>query len=333
MNQEKNKQVGLKVKPGEPLNMKTRLKAWWEGYDLSALKRDAVETADAQPEHSESDEPAFSPSGTPRLSLNRRGLPLWSATRIQVTEKLWGEDFISPGGRQFVFDMIKPLNLSDEMNVLNLAAGLGGAARVMAEECGTWVTGLECAPVLIEEARKRSNNANVANTVSIKPYDPENFTLFRRYDVVFAQEAFFCLKDKERTFNLVEAAMKPGGQLLFTDFVLTEDSALDKLDFWLQAEPIEPAPLTCDACKTMLEEREMDVRICQDLTTELMPVILKSLTRLRDHLNEHRLDAETRTAITEEVDLWAARATALQQGLRIYRFHALKPAEEPESLF
>src|SRR3954447_19600443 len=100
---------------------KKKLLAWWEGYDLPEEKKES------QPQPAVE---AAAPAGAkPALTgVNSRfGKPLWSASRIQVVEKLWGDVFTSPGGDDYIPELVKPLGLNPAMSVLDLAAGLGGA--------------------------------------------------------------------------------------------------------------------------------------------------------------------------------------------------------------
>jgi hypothetical protein len=60
----------------------------------------------------------------------------------------------------------------------------------------------------------------------------------------------------------------------------------------------------------------------------LIPLSGRALTaiqNLRDHLASHSINAETRLAVVEEVELWARRVAALQDGLKVFRILALKP--------
>ena len=94
------------------------LEAWGE-LILPEDKADAApEPAAAAPAAPAAPRPAM-----PGVN-SRFGKPLWSATRIGVVEKIWGDGFTSPGGDDYIPELVKPLGLNPAMSVLDLAAGL-----------------------------------------------------------------------------------------------------------------------------------------------------------------------------------------------------------------
>jgi len=297
-----------------------RFKAWWEGYELKPAPRPAEVTAAA---------PASAEPGTPGApGCDRHGRPLWHATRLEVAEKLWGEGFIGPGREDYLPTLVKPLGLNPAMSVLDLGAGLGGTTRLMAGKFGAWVTGLEVSPLLVKEGKDRSYQLGLVRQAPIEAYDPEDFRYGKRVDAIFAKEAFFAVANKEGLIDGVCAALKPRGQLLFTDYV-AEPEAADNRTFqsWLTREPQVVSPWSVAQYQAALEQRQLDLRICEDITDQLRHLILTSIQALTDHLAQFGLAQETKLHLLDEVELWAMRVAALQNGLRCYRFYALKPPE------
>src|SRR5476651_2050232 len=50
--------------------------------------------------------------------------------RMTVAQWLWGDGFVMPGNAEFILDTVKPVGLNPAMSMLDISAGLGGAARV-----------------------------------------------------------------------------------------------------------------------------------------------------------------------------------------------------------
>jgi SAM-dependent methyltransferase len=306
---------------------KKRLIAWWEGYDLPAGKADAESGPASGPGGARGSGPADTPAAKPVLpgTNSRFGKPLWSASRIQVVEKLWGDGFTSPGGDDYIPELVKPLGLNPAMSVLDLAAGLGGAARKMAGQYGCWVTGLEPSPVLAKEGMERSVKAGMAKQATISHYDAENFRHPKRFDCIFSKEAFFCVKDRENLADGIEMSLKPRGQLLFTDYVFEKEEPRSSIiKDWLAREPVEPFPLTVEKTVTSLQQRNLDIRITEDVTDAHRLLIVAAIQSLTEFLEKHSMDHDTKLAVVDEVEHWARRVAALQSGLRMYRFFALK---------
>src|SRR6056297_2504755 len=90
-------------------------------------------------------------NGRPAAAHNGHGraaADLWSPARIAVAERVWGEGFVDPLSGEALRALVGPLGLDAAQSVLDLGAGLGGAARQIVRETGAWVTGLEPDPAL-----------------------------------------------------------------------------------------------------------------------------------------------------------------------------------------
>ncbi|WP_114860834.1 SAM-dependent methyltransferase [Azospirillum brasilense] len=307
------------------IKLKTRLHAWWEGYDLSGLKgrggeEDGKPQAGAVPA-----QPAAHGHGP---GMNRWGKPLWSATRIEVAEKLWGEGFNTPGGHDHIPYLVKPLGLNPAMSVLDLSAGLGGTSRTMASKYGCWVTGLEASELLAKEGMIRSFKEGLEKKAPIETYDPENFSYPKRVDAIVYKEGMFSVRGKDQLFDGMELALKPRGHLLMTDYVIEPALAGAKaVQVWCDKEPMQPRLWSKDQMAAAFAQRNLDLRIAEDITDTHRSLIVSAIQGLVEHLERHHLDHETKLAVMDEVELWVRRVSAIEAGMKVCRFYALKPAE------
>jgi SAM-dependent methyltransferase len=314
-----------------PLSIRQRFLAWWEGYELAAA-REAKASAKAAAEASA--EPGKkAATGKPQPSGDakhqaRSGKPLWNASRIQVAEKIWGDGFATPGGTDHIPTLVKPLGLNPAMSVLDLGAGLGGSTRAMAQQYGAWVTGLEYNPVLAEAAMFRSHKAGLGRQAPVQGFDSEKFSWPKRVDAIFSKEMMFTVRNKEGLFDAIESCLKPRGQLLFTDYVIDKNVARGRdFDSWQEHEPVEPHTWTTDEYSIGLQKRKLDIRITEDVSETHKLIVLTAIQSLVKHLETVAMDRDTKMAVVEEVQLWARRIAALDAGLRVFRFYAMKPAE------
>lgn len=317
------------ILPGEgtqyPLRWKTKLRAWWEGYDLSALKPgEAAEHATAAVEAIEQ-MPAVPLAEAELEPLSRFGRPLWSAGRIKVAETLWGQDFLSPGGVDHTTYLVKPFGITSAMSILDLAAGLGGVARTVARQYKAWVTGMEASPMLAAMGMTRLQAEGLEKQAPVELYDPNRLALKRRYDGIFAKESFFTVQDKDHLFDTISAGLKDGGQFLFTDYCTeSQNPSNPQLDAWMQKEPVQPYLWTVDQLVNALKKRKLDVRTNEDITDMQRRLILRALGHFLEHLESHTMDIETKRIVLDEVELWARRMAAFDAGLRVYRFYCMK---------
>ncbi len=326
--------------PGEgtrlPLRWRTRLRAWWEGYDLSVLR---AEIARAEAEADRAGDDAAHAAGiilppplltsvgpVPGEPLDRLGKPLWTADRIGVAETLWGQDFLTPGGAEHTTYLVKPFGINPSMSILDLAAGLGGAGRTIARDYKAWVTGMEPSALVARMGMERSEKAGMGKQAPVLHYDPASLTLTHRYDGIFAKEAFFSVADKDRFLDTIVAGLKPGGQFLFTDYCLEAEEALanPRLVSWSAYERTPPVLWPARKLVSALKARKLDVRISEDMTPIQRRLVLRALGHLLEHLDAHAMPQPTKLAVLDEVELWARRMDAFDAGLRVYRFYCMK---------
>ena len=301
-----------------------RFSAWWEGYDPEDLYP-------GDPERLEFDtgrKPAAAASK--ERSGPKTKVPLWTADRIQVVERLWGAGMHTPGGEDHVQSLVKPFSLNPTMTVLDLGAGLGGCARAMAKAYGSWVTGLEQWKILAEAGMERSRLAGLDKKAPVDFYDPATLALKPNgYNCVFAKEAFFTLPDKIRLFEAVAQALRPGGQLCFTDYVTPETAgATPPVETWRSHEPLEPHLCSSQDTLELLQQNRLDVRICEDITDMHQALVLQGWRDLTQALKPGSVAPETVPHLVNEAELWARRGAVLRSGdLRVYRFYAIKGSE------
>ncbi|GLR82160.1 class I SAM-dependent methyltransferase [Azospirillum oryzae] len=326
-----------------------RLAAWWEGYDLSRLPRvshradlrnlaelrqpgpvDAVGTATLP---AASSDPATA-GGNPELDrlalmqLDRHGEPVWSPARSEGAQLLWGQDMTGPEEAAWMVDSVRSFGLNPAKSVLDLSAGLGGTARALVESCDTWVTGLEPSPLLAKLAMDRSKALGLSKKAPIAHYDPEHFNQAGSFDLVMADRIVHRLRDKELFLDRVGDCVKPKGGIALFDYVIDgTPGSWDAWNGWREEEPMEVYPWTATRMADELTQRNLDLRISEDLTQLHRRHIIDRVRRLADTLaNAVPPPAPVLAALKRELALWWARLRVLGSGLRFVRYVAMKPA-------
>ena len=275
-----------------------------------------------QPKTSFKASPAPKPSSS-ESQPERALLNSWNADRPQILEKIWGEGEIAPGGEYLNKLLVAPLGLQPDNSVIDLASGLGNLPRMLATKFNVYVTGLEPDPQLAVRGLEQSIRAGKGKHASISPYDLPSFTAERAYDCVIARELFYRVPNKQAFFVELAKAVKPKGQLAFTDFVLNPEARhstpiLEWLGFEAGAAPLAEAEIVAH-----LKQHGFDVRVSDDQTKFYQQEILHGLANFAQFLKRHQLDDATRVLVRGEIEVWARRAAAFASGLRLVRFHAL----------
>ena len=288
-----------------------RVKAWWEGYDLSALNLDDP----AEPQR-----PASAPP---------TGRPRWSMDSISISEHVWGDDFLTPGGKSYLPGLIKPFGLNETMSVLDVGCGLGGSTRMMANQYGAWVTGLEANSWIRSEAQKRSEAEGLGKKAEILGFDLEKPSIDKRYDAILMKDVLFQVKNKEGLLACLVEASKPRASLLVTDYVLAHSASVGKaIQSWKRQEPSNPTVLTAGEQASLLAKHGFDIRVREDITDTYISLILEAWQSFSEVLPKGRPDEETEEVMMEEAELWLRRIAAMRTGdLRVYRYFALAPGE------
>lgn len=309
------KRIG-KSKPSPFAGLKLRLRAWWEGVDVKDLPLiDARRSkkplkADAAPKQV----PA-PPEPDPVSPLDER---------VELIQKIWGEGFSLPGGDSFFVDLVRNIPFPAGHPCLDVAPGLGGSMRAVANACNLTIEGIERDPVFALGGGILSETLGMTERAPIRSGDPESEKLAdRRYAAVFAREALFSFRDRKKFLTSVMGALADGGSLLMTDFVLADRTKSEIIDAWRAAEPRRPSPCTLEEYTELMAELRYEVKSCDDLTAKYVALIQAGWKQLHSYLKSAQLPPEKATMLMDEAELWLARCRALESGrLKLIYIHA-----------
>lgn len=137
-------------------------------------------------------------------------------------------------GKDEVTDrMAAAVGLKPGMHVLDVCSALGAPARHIAKKYGVKVTGLDFTKTMLAKAIERTKVAGLDNLITFvegnamdMPFKKETF------DVVWGQEAWCYVTNKDQLMFEAARVLKPGGKIIFTDWVITgkvEEPLLAKL--------------------------------------------------------------------------------------------------------
>ena len=146
----------------------------------------------------------------------------YTVKEIKKYEAVYGRNFISPGGLATAQEFTALLDLQPGMQVLDVGCGIGGGAFYMAEHYGVQVHGLDLSANMLEIARERCREAGLTEQVTFTHGDILTFAGQAGYDRIYSRDVFLHIHDKARLFQQLQACLKPGGRLLFTDYCCGE---------------------------------------------------------------------------------------------------------------
>ena len=301
------------VKEGQ---LTKRLQAWWQGYYFE-------EEPEPEPEIEAPKEIEDLDSGT----LGRDSAA-WSDPRVQVTEKVWGTGYMSPGGDVQVQELIKPLGLDSSMMIVDIGAGLGGTTRALHGETGAWVSGFEVSPLLADAAMELSRINGLTRKATIETFDTDNLSLRESgYNAVFSKETIFTMDNKEEVFQSIYNCLRVDGQLLITDYLATRpEPSGGMIDEWVEQEPIWPNLWSLEQTRSFIAGLGFEVRITEDITPAIRKQILGGLAGFTSELDPNvKTPRGWGPAILAEVEMWANRVKVLEGGdVGVFRIYGRK---------
>ena len=136
-------------------------------------------------------------------------------------EMLMGEQ-IHVGGEAETDVLAEKAGVTSDTHVLDVCSALGGPARHLASKYGCQVTGLDATQRMYEEAIRRTEEAGLEDKIAYKLGNALDMP-FRAatFDVVWGQDAWCYITDKERLIQECARVVKPGGTVAFTDWLET----------------------------------------------------------------------------------------------------------------
>jgi len=190
-------------------------------------------------------------------------------------ESIYGEDFVSPGGRDLAFEMIAGMALAPTSRVLDVGCGLGGSAFVMARDFGLRVEAIDLSRNMLALAERKLAANGLADRVNLQWGDCLELECTDRYDAIYSRDVFLHIADKARLLAVLKAALKPGGQLLFTDYCCAAKPWSDEFSAYVQERGYslhttdEYAELIEAAGFEQVDARDVTQRFIELLRTEL----------------------------------------------------------------
>jgi len=138
-------------------------------------------------------------------------------------EVIFGKAFISTGGLESTVEVIKYIEkLTPETRILDVGCGMGGSAFYFHDTYGASVFGVDLATKMIEKGQgyigDRKNVKLIVSDIFETPLE-DNY-----YDLVYSRDAIIHIKEKKKLFDIMYRVLKPGGQVVITDYSFRHDS-------------------------------------------------------------------------------------------------------------
>ena len=145
-------------------------------------------------------------------------------------EWLWGEGFLSPGGREEISEILRGSSIKGK-KVLDMGCGIGGITHLLVTEHEAQeVVGIDVAEALIERARIDTQAAGLAEQIKYRLAEPGSFDFDdAEFDVVFTKDVIVHIQDKRSIFEELHRVLRRGGLLVGSDWLGSDNTNQSEL--------------------------------------------------------------------------------------------------------
>lgn len=135
-------------------------------------------------------------------------------------EDLYAHDQDHYGGVDATIALAERAGVTAGSRVLDVCAGMGGPARLIAHRLGADVTGVDLTESRVVGANRLTRRVGLQDRVRFVGGDATRLPLADQcFDVALSQEAFLHIPDKRALLSECFRVVRPGGRLGFTDLV------------------------------------------------------------------------------------------------------------------
>lgn len=137
---------------------------------------------------------------------------------IRRYERIFGTDFLSPGGLETTRAICETLGILADTRVLDVGSGLGGSGFYMNRAYGAMVTGIDILPQMVDLSSRRASEYGLDGVKFIEGDILERSLPEASFDLVHSRDAFLYIKDKLALFQILHRLLAPAGQLFVSDY-------------------------------------------------------------------------------------------------------------------
>lgn len=199
----------------------------------------------------------------------------YSLAAIRKYEAVYGRDFVSPGGAATTRALLGLAAIAPGARVLDVGSGLGGAAFLLAREHGAHVTGIDLSQNMLALAAERCAAAGLAGQVAFEHADVLRYQPPAPFDLVHSRDVFLHIHDKPALLRALAACLRPGGQLLFSDYLCRPGPRSPAFAAYIAARGYDLR--TLGEYRALIEAAGLTVELAEDRTDEFAATLAREL--------------------------------------------------------
>jgi SAM-dependent methyltransferase len=152
---------------------------------------------------------------------------------IDKFECRWGEGFMSPGGAPELAELLRPVKIQSR-RVLDFGCGTGGFTSLLVSAHGAGeVVGVDIEPRVLARAERLAVRQGLADRISYHCVSPGPLDFATAtFDFVLSIGAIVHHSNQPQLFRDFHRLLRPGGQLVISDWYATEDPFTEEMRRW-----------------------------------------------------------------------------------------------------
>jgi len=290
---------------------KTRLKAWWEGYNFPSSRPVKV-----------------------RRPIRRGVASSRFDPATEINHLLFGEGQVMPAAPDPLGTLPDPVMTTEDSVVLMIGTESGGPAFAQARQPGRLVL-MEPDPRLRAIAEKLAEKHQFNTELRFGSVDLERLEIATRaFDVVISRMVLNRLMNRDPIYEGIERGLRRGGQAVLTLLTLADSGRADEILGILNSNREEPPVhiLSVSEESQLLTESGMRVLSFEDQTDQFVTSLKQSFRHwqeLVETLQRYEESAGLLQALLELIEYWQSRIDLMESGaLQVTRFLAAKRENE-----
>lgn len=252
----------------------------------------------------------------------------YSRNGILRYEKLFGHGFVSTGGQQTTNEVVSKLVLKPGQSVVDVGCGIGGGSFFLAQKFGVDVLGIDLSVNMVAIALERaclgeydSDRGHVTFEVSdCTTREFKNGTL----DAVYSRDTILHVPDKPKLFRNMFSWLKPGGQVLITDYCRSAGEASPGFAAYIKQRGYDLHSVP--AYGQMLKDAGFEQVIAEDTTESMFIPSLERELKVAEDMKQDFLKEFTEDDFAAVVNGWKDKIVRAHAGEQRWGlFYGKKP--------
>jgi ubiquinone/menaquinone biosynthesis C-methylase UbiE len=186
-------------------------------------------------------------------------------------------------GRRATLELADAVQPTATDRVIDIGCGLGGASRVLANEFGCRVSGVDLTPDYCRAAKAMAQWVGLEAKVEYKIGDALDLPFAdRSFEIAWTQHASMNIADKPRLYAEAHRVLKPGGRFAIYDILQGTGGPVLFPVPWAR-EPSISHLVTPEEMRRLLEAAGFEILHWRDVTAEGRDWFAEMNRRIREH--------------------------------------------------